>query len=175
MLIDGLDIGSGIKDYRKRLKKIIDTKSALNSIYCVNGIKEVLDDLTDLELKDLILSYIRDEYYKSGSYKIGDKFLDDRYSVEEIYHSNATAYYPSDVDGKKIVMGEGKVERETFYYYDDSGYIYKSYVETLVGVGNKNNPNLPTYLSDVVKDDKVLVEVVGKIAEDEDGDLLFNI
>lgn len=175
MLIDGMDISDGIKEYRSRLKKIINTKSALNSIYCVNGIKEVLDDLSEVELKDLVLSYLRDSYYKSGSYKIGDKFFKDRLEVEEIYHCNATAFYPVTTKGKKVLKDDGKVERETFYYYDDSGYVFKSYVDTLVGVVNKSNIKLPVYLSEIYNDDRVVVEVVGKLVEDEDGDLIFNI
>lgn len=175
MLIDGLDITDNIKEYKNRLKKIVDTKSSLNSVYCVSSIKEVLDTLSESELKDLVLSYIKDSYYKSGNYKIGDKFFKDRLDVEEIYHCNATAFYPITRKGKKVLTENGRVEHETFYYYDDSGYIFKSYVDTLVGETNKTNPNLPVYLSEIYEDDKVVVEVVGKFVEDEEGNLIFNI
>ena len=152
MLIDGMDISDGIKEYRKRLKKIIDTKSALNSIYCVNDIKEVLDSLSEIELKDLVLSYLRDSYYKSGSYKIGDKFFKCRLEVEEVYHCNATAFYPITTKGKKALKDDGKIERETFYYYDDSGYIYKSYVEILVV--DDNSPDKTADLVEKYLDNK---------------------
>lgn len=146
----------------------------------VENVTELLSTLNREELVEYILWMAKYNKMEEEYYKVGDKYYKSRYDVEQIYHCNATAFYPSISEKEKILRDDeiyNKIEREYFYYYDDSGKVYRSYVETLVGVPHKHNPELPTYMSEVVsKDDEVLVEIVGVIPTHTNKiDLVFGI
>lgn len=158
------------------LKNIID-KEADNT---VEEIKDLLSTLNKEELMEYILLKNSYDKLESECYKVGDKFYKTRYDIEQIYHGNATAFYPSKREKDKIIIKysyiDNDIEREFFYYHDDAGTIYRSYIEILSGVPYKNNPDLPTYLSDIIDNDEVLVEIVGIIPTHTNKmDLVFGI
>lgn len=144
------------------IKNIIDKEDSS----AVENITELLSALNREELIEYILWISKYNKIEEECNKVGDKYYKSRYDVEQIYHCNATAFYPSISEKEKVLRNDekfNKIEREYFYYYDDSGKIYRSYVETLVDVPYKHNLELPTYMSDVISDDEVLVEIVGVI------------
>lgn len=176
MLVKDFEVThKGIYKVSRGIKGIIDSEDD-NS---VEKITELLNGLSKEEIIEALLWKYKSDYFMNQNEKVGDKYYSNRFYIEEIYHCNATALYPSVSEKEKVIRVDkvhGEVEREYFYYYRDSGTVCRSYVETLVGVGHKDNPNLPCYLSDVVaEDDEVLVEVVGIIPTDRQGNLVFGI
>lgn len=162
-----------LKDFKVSDRKIYKVSRELKNIIdkeldnTVEEMKDILSTLNKEELIEYILLKNSYDKLENECYKVGDKFYKSRYYIEQIYHGNATAFYPSESEeDKKIVKYDSidnNIEREFFYYYSDAGTIYRSYVEILQGVPYKNNPALPTYLSEVIENDEVLVEIVGII------------
>lgn len=104
------------------------------------------------------------EKIKDSASKIGEIFKKDRYRVEQIFFGNGTAHYRY---GRKypfeVVDEKEDVKRQVFYYMDDSGLIYKSYVET------KGEKYLAT---DLDYEDKVTCQIVGLLPTHNDNDLV---
>lgn len=104
------------------------------------------------------------EKIKDSASKIGKIFKQDRYRIEQIYFGNATAYYCcSRKYPFEIVAEKEDVKRQVFYYMDDSGLIYKSYVEI------KHGKYLAT---DLDYKDEVTCQIVGLYPTHNDGDLV---
>lgn len=162
-----------LKDFKVSDRKIYKVSRELKNIIdkeldnTVEEMKDLLSTLNKEELIEYILLKNSYDKLENECNKVGDKFYKSRYYIEQIYHCNATAFYPSKSEEDKIIVKyssiDNDVEREFFYYYNDAGTVYRSYVEILKGVPHKNNPDLPTYLSDVIDNDEVLVEIVGII------------
>ena len=151
-------------------KKLRLIKSELDKSLNISDIDNILNNSNKGELIEIIKSYISEQYTKNKSLEIGRRFLQKRYSIEEIFHGNATAYYLLESIGHITIDEDLNIEKESFYYFDDSGVIYKSYVERSTVLKNIDNPKLKTYFSEINdynEDDKVLVEVVGLFPTDE--------
>lgn len=101
---------------------------------------------------------------KGSANKIGEVYKKDRYEIEQISFGNATAFYCYGKSYPVEVINEKEdIKREVFYYMDDSGLIYKSYVET------KGGKYLAT---DLEYDDEVICQVVGLLPTHNDNSLV---
>ena len=101
---------------------------------------------------------------KDSASKIGETFKQNRYNIEQIFFGNGTAHYR--FGGKypsEMVNEEEGLSRHTFYYFDDSGLIYKSYVET------KNGGFLGC---DLGYRDEIVCQIVGILPTHNNGDLV---
>lgn len=107
------------------------------------------------------------EEAKANASKIGKTYEQDRCRIEEISFGNATAFYKYGRRDFPWIKDEEDetLERKVFYYFDDAGFIYKSYIERRDG----------KYLaSDLEVKDTVTVSVVGLIPmHNNNGDLVF--
>lgn len=101
---------------------------------------------------------------KDSASNIGKTFKKNRYRIEQIFFGRGIAYhryggkYPAEV-----VNEEEGLSRHVFYYIDNSGLIYKSYVESKDGGFLANDWGCR---------DDVVCQIVGLLPTHNDGDLV---